>query len=91
MWPENSYDTILASYSRAEKGASRQTNTYTADDGIELAVEFLLVGVGNGPDLVVASVAQNAANQNLVGSHLALGRPVDVHDILLHLLRNDRG
>lgn len=40
----------------------------------------------NRTNLVVVSRAENAAYQNLIGTHLALGRLVKLHHIVIHLL-----
>lgn len=56
-------------------GAGR---THTLDDGFEVLAVPLLVAVRNGADLVVVSRAENAAQQQLVRAHPALGRLVDL-------------
>lgn len=43
----------------------------------------------NCADLVIVPGADNAANQNLIGAHLSFGGLVDLHDVVLYLLRND--
>lgn len=41
-------------------------------------------------DLVVTPETQNAADKNLVGAHPAFSSLVDLHHIIIYLLRDDR-
>lgn len=47
--------------------------------------------MGDGTNLVVVPARQDAADQDLVGSHLALGGLVDLHHIVVDLLRHNGG
>jgi hypothetical protein len=45
--------------------------------------------VGDGTKLVVISAGEDAADENLIGAHLTFGGPVDVHDVVINLLRDN--
>ena len=63
--------------------------TYTLDDRLETLAVPLFIGMCDGTDLVVISRAEDAAEQQLVGPHSPLRRLVDLHHLLVNLLRHD--
>lgn len=65
--------------------------TYALDDGLEVLVELLLVGVGDGADLVVVALREDAANHHLIGAHLGLGGLVQLHDVVVDLVWHNGG